>query len=177
MTQSTTKTAVISGLSKDKQQLVQHLTRDVRMSGLTELDINRTREDYYGIHSDIVQELEVKCKGKIMDFYALSEVLDKIAQLTTPEDAYLFGWQERQDGVGQEQGFIAFTRDMIAAIEASGLAQKRDDLFHGLCEALGDARWLMTEFIELHGRVNVEQYYIHHFYDLGYSDTRKEDIA
>jgi|GEM_PF-5859222 len=91
--------------------------------------------------------------------------------LLTPETAYIYGWRNRESGIDYNQGFIAFMRDIIAAIDKSGLLGKRDKLFYSLCEALGDTRSLITEYLELQSKVNIEQEQIHRFFEFGYSDT------
>ena len=168
--------ATVVGLPPHKQYLVRNLAKEVRKSELAELDKYRMREDFLGLHSDIVHELEAKAEDRIADFYELSEVLNEIAMLLTPEAAYIYGRQAREAGTDSAEGFIAFMREVIAISDKSGLSQKRDRLFHILCEILGDTRSLMTEYIELHGRVNVEQYQVHRFYELGYTDTGTPSI-
>ena len=159
-----------SGLPVDKQVLIHNVARQVRNTSYAELDRYRVREDFYSLHSDIVQALHGMQHSKITDFYAFSDTLEEIAQLTTPEDAYLFGRQEGQDGNSYDQGYHAFQLDMKAAIAASGLDKKCDGLFQDLCDALGDTRALLSEFVELYHMVNVEQYHIRRFFDLGYED-------
>ena len=166
--------ATVVGLPPHKQYLVRNLAKEVRKSEHAELDKYRIREDFLGLHSDIVNELEAKAKDRITDFYELTEVMNGIAMLLTPEIAYIYGRRAKEAGTDFTEGFTAFIRESIAVSDKSGLSKKRDELFHSLCETLGDTRSLMTEYVELHGRVNVEQYQAHRFYEAGYTDTEKK---
>jgi len=165
-----TTTATIISLVPSKQQLVRNLVREVRKSGFAELDKDRVREDFHGLYSDILQELGEKHNDRITDFYELSEVLNEIAMLLTPETAYIYGWKTREAGTEPAQGFTAFMSDVVNAIEKSGLAKRCEKLFHSLCETLDDTRSLMTEYMELQSKVSIEQYQIHRFFELGYAD-------
>ena len=168
-----TTTTIITGLLPNKQHLVRNLAKEVRKSGLIELDQDRIREDFHGLHSDIVQELREKPNDRITDFYELSEVLNEINMLMTPETAYIYGWCSREAGINSHQGFVDFMRSVMSAIDKSGLQAKHDRLFRSLCETLGNTRALITEYVELQGKVNIEQYQIHRFFEFGYSDIGK----
>ena len=139
-----TASATAVGLPPHKQHLVRSLAKEVRKSEHAELDMYRMREDFHGLHSDIVQVLAENAADRIADFYELSEVLNDIAMFLTPEAAYTYGQQAKEAGTDFAEGFTAFMRAGIAASDESGLSEKRDGLFHSLCEALGDARSLMT---------------------------------
>jgi hypothetical protein len=167
---SGTESAESIGLLPAKRQVVRNFARELRKVGYAELDRYRIREDFHGLYSDIVQELKTR-PDKAADFYELSEVLDEIAALAAPDAAYACGWRAKKAGTEFHLGFMAFMRGVISTIEISGLSEKRDRLFQGLCETLGDARSLMTEFVELHGKVNIEQSQIDRFFKLGYSDS------
>ena len=161
-----------NGLSQGEHEIIRNFARESKKLKLAQLDEDGIREDFYGLHSDIVHELKTKDSGMIAEFYELSEVLNDISMLCTPETAYMYGCRSRKAGIDANQGFMDFTYYLSNAIDASGLSKKRDTLFYKICDALGDARGLLSEFIDLHNKVNVEQFYVHCFFDLGFSDNK-----
>jgi len=156
-------------LTPSEQQRISNLAREIRMSGFAELDKDRIREDFHGLYSDIIQELGENFNDKIVKFYEFAELMDDVAKLTTPEMAYGYGRTAKKDGVDPKQGFTDFMREVNTAVTESESAKQRDILFYELCEALGDTRSLISEYVSLHARVNVEAYYINRFFELGYS--------
>jgi len=170
MSKTEIKNVEMMVLNTNQLQIIINLAKKLRKSDFAEFDEIRLREDFYGLQMDIVRELSKK--GSIVEaFFELSEVLNEIKLLLTPVIAYKYGWNTKETHIESEQGFINFMRDITKDIEASGLFKKRDNLFYDLCDILGETRSLMTEYLELHDKISVEQYHIKNFFDLGYSDA------
>ena len=158
-------------ITLSQQQRILNLAREVRKSGFADLDQDRVREDFHGLYSDIIQELRVKFNDKIECFYEFSELMNDVTAMVTPEMAYVYGKTAKQAGTEFKQGFMDFMREVNNAVTKSEAAKQRDMLLRDLCEALDDSRGLLTDFIELHAKVNVVYSRIDRFFELGYEEV------
>ena len=157
-------------LTAQEQQQVSNLAKEIRKSSLAELDKNRTREDFYGLFSDIVQELAKNCNSKIDLLYDFAELLDEKIRLTPPEMAFIYGKMAKQKGQDLNQSFLVYLDAAANAIVSSGIIKRLEEAEVKLCVALGDAYGLLADFILLHAQV-VEYIKPQLFYKLGYSNA------
>jgi len=85
-------------LTPEEQKQILSLAREIRKASFAELDQARKREDLYGLYSDIVQELYIKCNHKIGLFYEYAELLEDIIKLIPTEAAYCYSKMAKQEG-------------------------------------------------------------------------------
>ena len=158
-------------LTEQEQQQVHSLAREIRKMHYAELDKIRAREDFYGIFSDIVQELQKNCNSKIEMFYEFAELSNEKLSLVSPEMSYGYGKMAKQEGLDLDDGYSNFLLDATKKIIESEVLAKSDKLLYNLTQALGSAHSLITEFVSMHAEINIESTHAKHFFDSGYKNA------
>ena len=154
-------------LPTEKQQ-VQNLAQEIEKSGFAELDQDRIREDFHGLHGDIVQYLTSNCKKKIDDFNVFTQLMDEAANMITPEIAYAYGKTAKQAKADPETAFANFLLETNKAISKSEASIKCEELLDDLAVALGDVYSLIDEYFQLHTTINMVIKPLERFFNLGY---------
>lgn len=133
----------------------------------TQLINDKIPDDLMGLYGDIRVELfqKVPDNENMIDDYA--NLLEKEQQIYSPEIAYQVGLETAQSG--GEYNPKKYFNEVYSSSDNQKLFNERDNIFHNICNLLGDTKGLIIEYTELyrlfHGVINEK---IHLFYDWGY---------
>jgi len=151
------------------QQQIQETARQLRCSKYAEYDASGERGSFYDLYNDIIQELKGGNSEQIVNFYNFVELMHESDVFFKPEDAFLAGQEAKAAGKEYNHGLTDYFRRVNNELNNAGLPVRKQELFQGLCDALGETRGLMTEFIEGYTKyTSVEIYYIEEFFKQGY---------
>jgi len=135
------------------------------------LDSDREREDFMRLYSDIIKALYSQGSDCACLFYEYIELMDREQSFFSPESAYEAGLHVRHTEF--EPMFMQYISGIYLDPQNCLLLQKRDNLFHELCEILGDARGLMPEFNDLYRECNgIISRKIDRFFRLGFEQSQ-----
>ena len=133
---------------------IKKLEDNMKINKYIELDKEQAREDYFGSIGDIAQTLNNVGPQNVSDFYEYISLYDKEQQMYSPVDAFKAGQEAYKTNADCDDAFFDYIKSVFVIIDNSDDAKRRHTLFHGLCEALGDNRWMMDEFNDLYKMCN-----------------------
>ena len=158
-------------------QQIQTTSKQIRASKYAEFDRYGEREDFYSLYKDIIQELNGKSNSLIVKFYDFVELIRESDDFLKPEGAFLSGQKAKSAGKDYNGGLTDYFRRVNNELNAARLPLKKQEAFQELCDALGESRGLLTEFIEGYTKyTSVEIHYIEEFFKQGYESDASHDL-
>ena len=146
--------------------------REMTIQETLRLDMDRVREDFYGLYGDIAAELTRRAPGREAMIYDYAELMAKEQGMYIPEQAYAAGVDAR--GTDHNRAFMDYAKRLMLDPENQSFLKERDAIFNELRGLLGEAGGLLDEFNELyrtcHGIVGRK---IDVFFDMGFHGTEK----
>lgn len=148
------------------EDMIKHKVQELYSKVVVQLDLNRQREDLYGLYSDIVSILHKQGHDAETLLYEYDRVLTQEEGFYDPQKAYEAGLHSTH--VNQEHGLLGYLGTLYLNPANQAIIARRDRLFQELCTLLGEANGLITEFTELFRTCNgTIRNHIEQFYQMG----------
>jgi len=161
-------------LSQADKEYLEILKLKVENTGNVNFDLEKKREEYKRVHEAISQHLRENNPDKVEDFEEFSRLLDVVANLTTPEEAYAFGKTVKRAGKDHDDAMHEFRLYMSKITFYSKESKKYDIMMDTLSDALMAAYLLIDRYFELHAVMSVVTNPSELYYTWGYEGVKND---
>jgi len=142
--------------------------REIRKRKYSELDGDKVREDFYGLHNDVKMKMR-ELGFDESEFYEFRELLDEAADEVTPYTAFAFGKTAKLLSKDPKKAYDEFVIETSVMMTESGAAKKRNKYLEKYSKANEVTRTLFNEIYEMHGKLNVVHAYLEEFFMMGFN--------